>query len=151
MNTAAPRKEIVRLGTILVCAIVLAFTLTAIDGWADEPIPQERILSNPEASDFLQDCILSEDATEASTPDGAYACCSKSQNYCVKCPPSPADACTLHPSPLSGNHPFVIEIIDPGVFAPASPQPDQKTPRDSSLNVLRNILERNKAAEEEYK
>jgi len=149
MKTAVPRKEIVRLGTTLVCAFVLVLTLTSINGWAGEPIPQERTLSNGEAVDFLTLCMLSDDAKDANTPAGAYACCSKSLGFCVKCPPSPADACTLHPSPASGQHPFVIEIIDPGVFAPTSPQPDRTNPRDSSMNAMRNFLQRNKTATEE--
>ena len=146
MKTAMPRKEIVRLGTTLVCALVLALTLTSIHGWAAEPI---RTLGNGEAADFLTQCMLSDGTTEANTPEGAYACCSKSLGFCVKCPPSPADACTLHPTPASGQHPFVIEIIDPGVFAPTSPQPDRTNPHDGSMNALRNFLQRNKTATEQ--
>ena len=151
MKKILVRAKSVDLGGALIVAIALACACGGVNAWAAEPTPEERTLSNGEAADFLTQCMLEGDAREASTEAGAYACCSETQGYCVKCPPSPSQACTLHPTPASGKNPFIIEIIDPGVFAPTSSTPDTIGPRAGSLNALRNFLVRNKAAADEEK
>jgi hypothetical protein len=134
--------EDVRVGGAVGVTILLAFALTSMDVWAAEPIPEERELSNAEATDFLTECVLSDDAIDRSTPEGKYACCSKSLGYCVMCPASPAENCTLHPHSISGENPLLRQVIVFDVLAPTSPSSEQTNPRTDSLNILRNWLRR---------
>jgi hypothetical protein len=129
-------------GGALVVTIFLAFALTGMEAWAAEPIPEERKLSNPEAADFLTQCILSDDAIDRSTSEGKYACCSKSLGYCVMCPASPTENCTLHPHSISGENPLLQQVIVFDVLAPTSPSSDRADPRTDSLNSFRNLLRR---------
>ena len=134
--------ENVRVGGAVGVTILLAFALTSMDVWAAEPIPEERELSNAEATDFLTECLFSDDAIDRSTPEGKYACCSKSLGYCVMCPASPTENCTLHPHSISGENPLLQQVIVFDVLAPTSPSSDQADPRADSLNSLRNLLRR---------
>ena len=149
MTRKMMKIENVRFGGAVGVTILLAFALTSMDVWAAEPIPEERELSNAEATDFLTECLLSDDPIDRSTPEGKYACCSKSLGYCVMCPASPTENCTLHPHSLSGENHLLQQVIVFDVVAPTSPSSEQTNPRNDSLNALRNWLRRNKPKTDE--
>ena len=140
----------VRVGSVLVVTILLAFALTSMEVWAEEPIPREREVSNAVAAELLTECILSDDAIDRHTPEGKYACCSKSLGFCVVCPASPTEKCTLHPNSISGENPLLQQVIVFDVLAPTLPSSEQTNPRTDSLNLLRNWVRRNTDEKESY-
>jgi hypothetical protein len=150
MNEKMMQIKNVRFGSVLVVTTLLAFVLTSMELRAAEPIPNEREVSNAQAAEFLTECMFSDDAIDRSTPEGKYACCSKSLGFCVVCPASPTEKCTLHPHSISGENPLLQQVIVFDVLAPTLPSSEQTNPRTDSLNSLRNWLRRSTDEKESY-
>ncbi len=146
MNEKMMQIRNVRVGSVLVVTTLLAFALSSMEVWAAEPIP----VSNPKAAELLTECILSDDAIDRHTPEGKYACCSESLGFCVMCPASPTEKCTLYPNSISGENPLLQQVIVFDVLAPTSPSSEQTNPRTDSLNLLRNWVRRNTDEKESY-
>ena len=127
----------------LLIIMFLAFTLFNEEALA-------KSVNNSTAVEKLTLCVLADDADDKVLKDGSYACCSKSEGFCIWCPTSADKNCVVKPTKITTpgeTHPF-ITTINPAFFDDLT---GDTSPDDSTLSPIKNFLLRKKAESIENK
>lgn len=116
--------------------MLLALTLINQDALA-------RQVDNDEAVTKLTLCILADDTKDKVLRKGAYACCSKSEKFCIWCPASQDKNCVVKPTKIStpGGAPPFIQTINPAYFNDLT---GDASPNNGALSPIKNFLLRKK-------
>ncbi len=117
---------------VFLMTMLLALTLINHDALA-------RKVDNDDAVTELTKCILADDADDKVLKDGSYACCSKSEKFCIWCPVSQNKNCVVKPTKITtpdGTPPF-IPTINPAYFSDLM---GDSSPNNSALSPIRNFL-----------
>lgn len=102
-------------------------------------------VDNDDAATALTKCILADDADDKILKkDGSYACCSKSEKFCIWCPVNTDKKCVVKPTKITtpGGTPPFITTINPAYFNDLT---GDASPNNATLSPIKNFLLRKKA------
>ena len=121
---------------ILLMTMLLALTLISQNVLAKK-------VSNAEAATKLTFCILADDVNDKVLRDGSYACCSKSEKFCIWCPVNQDKSCVVKPTKITtpGGTPPFKTTINPEFFDDLT---EDASPNNDTVSPIKNFLLRKK-------
>ena len=120
--------------------LATVFVLTSIphEAWS-----KGKKVNNSDAVTALTSCMLASDSSHKNLKDGSYACCSKSEGFCIWCPVSPEKPCVKKPTKIvtTDEIPPLITVVNPAFFKELT---GDAGPDESNMSPVKNFILRSK-------